>query len=155
MERYSLSGIAQKPADTDLAAGNGSAGTIRQLDDQAGIGSDAHGQSLVLPGGADDLHTAADGAAAAGQFPDEVFGRLGKNVLAEEEVIQAGDDAGGDGRAGDGDAGFPHRDGFIPQFFGEVLPLLGDIDTDADDRAIDGAAFGIAGEFGESSCHSR
>ena len=72
-------------------------------------------------------------------------------MLAEEEVIQAGDDTGGNGGPWNGSTRFPHRDGFIPQLLGEILRLLGDIDADADDRAIDGAAFGIAGELGEDA----
>ena len=72
-------------------------------------------------------------------------------MLTQEHIVQTGNDTSGDGGAGNGDACFPHRDGFIPQLLGEILPLLRDIDTDSDNCAVDGTAFGIAGELGENT----
>ena len=76
---------------------------------------------------------------------------MGEDALPQQQVIQTGDDTGGDGGPGNGDARFPHRDGLIPQLLREVLPLLGDIDADADDGAVDGGGFGVAGELGKDA----
>ena len=72
-------------------------------------------------------------------------------MLAKEKVIQSLNQSGGNPGAGHIGSCFPYRDGFIPQFFGEVFPLLGDINANANHSAIDGAAFGIAGKFGENA----
>ena len=147
------SGIAQQPADADLTAGDGAAGAVRQFNDESGIGSDTDGECFILTGWTDDLGTRLPMVQLRRvDFPNERFGRLGEDMLTQEHVVQDWVMIPAAMAArGTETPVLPHRDSFVPQLLGEILPLLRDIDTDADDRAVDGAAFGIAGELGENA----
>ena len=116
------------------------------MDDQTGVGGDAHGFRLVLAGWGNDLHPAADGTATAGQLLDYRCGGTGKELLTQKTFVQAVNHGCRQRRAGHLRSGFPQGDGFIPQLLREILPLLRHIDADADDRAVDGPALGVAGK---------
>ena len=120
------------------------------MDDQTGVGGDAYGFRLVLAGGGNDLHPAADGTATAGQLLDHRCGGTGKELLTQKTFVQAVNHGCRQRRAGHLRSGFPQGNGFIPQLLREILLLLRHIDADADDRAVDGPALGVAGKLGKN-----